>query len=790
MNVTFLNSSGAFAGVEYNLKKVNKGEANILESRNFIGLKYLDFPTMKDYTNYLKDWSARNSRVKDTQLHVAISCKGRHKTQEELLEISKEWLDRMGYKNTPALFVFHKDTDNNHIHIVTSRIDENGLKIKDSFEQKRGRAILLDIVGLNLEENALEDLNKVFEYRFDSIKQFQTIFTSMNYRAEEDKEHISFFKEGKKVLSIPNQDIQEKISNNKSIEDSNRIKQLRSIILKYKEELPLNDMKDYLKSNLGIELVFFGNKDKPYGYTVIDHPNKTVYKGGDIIKLKDLLNTTKSRVLSDDVNNVIQSVINDKDIGYKKLNAELKGNGLFLKYDTIYKYGKVLGTIDNDLLDKVKDNELREFHQLVEEALDNRGEISQLLKGNGYSIFRDNLYLYGKSIGTIDKSILDKIHIDNSRANEILKDIMLNQGIRDYKLINKELKKYGLSTYKDTLYHYGSSIGEVDIKGINRQEKDDIENLISSILDSSNDCTQALNKKLREFGVVIHKNSIYKNKKLIGVLSEDIIKNINENDRVEGNNLIRRLLENKNLNKLLLIKEMSQKGYRIKNNELFLYGRKLGKIDNDISEKLKTNQGKDINTLVRSMLKLNSDYTTQDLNRDLRANGASIVKGVIYFYGKEITELDEDLFDKLKENNKLSIAKSISCASYEAREALADYFNVESDRLDSNVSNEHQITLQDKYDRAVKSERFWDYMNENNLILITSNNRSFILDKELGAISEVNTLSEDYAIIRNLNEYNGNNASAISLGALDDILSIIDQDMSSSEDNRPKKRRR
>ena len=46
----------------------------------------------------------------------------------------------------------------------------------------------------------------------------------------------------------------------------------------------------YLKQTLGIELVFHASGDKPpYGYTVIDHAERNVFKGGEIMPLKQLL---------------------------------------------------------------------------------------------------------------------------------------------------------------------------------------------------------------------------------------------------------------------------------------------------------------------------------------------------------------------------------------------------------------------------------------------------------------------------------------------------------------------
>jgi hypothetical protein len=49
---------------------------------------------------------------------------------------------------------------------------------------------------------------------------------------------------------------------------------------------------NFLQSRFGLEFAFFMGKgqEKPYGYSCIDHKNKVVYKGGEIMKLEQLIN--------------------------------------------------------------------------------------------------------------------------------------------------------------------------------------------------------------------------------------------------------------------------------------------------------------------------------------------------------------------------------------------------------------------------------------------------------------------------------------------------------------------
>ena len=44
-----------------------------------------------------------------------------------------------------------------------------------------------------------------------------------------------------------------------------------------------------MKKKFGISLVFVGKADTPYGYIVVDHKDKTVFKGGEFLSIKELL---------------------------------------------------------------------------------------------------------------------------------------------------------------------------------------------------------------------------------------------------------------------------------------------------------------------------------------------------------------------------------------------------------------------------------------------------------------------------------------------------------------------
>ena len=124
MIATILPGSADFHAVGYNEHKVYKGVATLLEMQNFGGLDASEHPTAKQLVQFLQFYSSQNSRIQKPQFHVAISCKGHEMSEQQLLDFAHQYLQEMGYAEPgqPWLIYAHHDTDNTHLHIVTSRV--------------------------------------------------------------------------------------------------------------------------------------------------------------------------------------------------------------------------------------------------------------------------------------------------------------------------------------------------------------------------------------------------------------------------------------------------------------------------------------------------------------------------------------------------------------------------------------------------------------------------------------------------------------------------------------------
>lgn len=310
-----LSSSSSFNGVSYNTNKAQKDLGELMVVKNFGYLQNATAIMPEEYKNYLRAFSATNTRVKDKQFHAVISCEGREFDKNKLTQIAEAWLNEMGYGNNPFLIVYHNDTNNNHVHIVSSRIGSDGKKINDSFEKKRSMAALQKIMQTDVKQAANQDIDKALKFNMSSLAQYKLILEKKGYVISENGGLLTLRKFDDIQATVPVDKVMEQIS--LSDKSENRISQLRAIFEKYRSihnteikilykpttnkslKTPIgytSGLAVFLKNKFGLDIVFHGKEGKPpYGYTIIDYVNKNVFKGGEIMPLKEFIQKNKSK---------------------------------------------------------------------------------------------------------------------------------------------------------------------------------------------------------------------------------------------------------------------------------------------------------------------------------------------------------------------------------------------------------------------------------------------------------------------------------------------------------------
>ena len=326
MIATILPSSTTFHAIDYNERKVSEGVAELLEMKNFGSIGKIDPYTPDELKQYLIDYTQRNEYIKKPQFHLAISCRGDEYTQEQLLDIAHQYLKEMGYgeEGQPVLIYSHHDTDNNHLHIVTSRIAPDGHKIDHNQERIRSQEVINRIMGENQEQRASDAVKKAFDYRFSTVNQFKAILESSGYECYEKDDRLCIKRDGHVIDTLPMATVQ---SHLQSFEpDEKRRRQLRAILKKYRDMTADKDeLRALMKEKFGIDLVFHGSKDKPYGYTIIDHQTKTVFKGGNVWKLSELLQFQSKEERLHRMDEFIDAMLEDNpDLTTRELNRMLR----------------------------------------------------------------------------------------------------------------------------------------------------------------------------------------------------------------------------------------------------------------------------------------------------------------------------------------------------------------------------------------------------------------------------------------------------------------------------------
>ena len=337
-------AGGNFNAVNYNEKKVKQGAAGLVFFENFGHLQNREKITKEEFKKYLQHYSSRNTKIRNPVFHATCSCKEKELTHEQLRDIALEIMQNLGYKENPVLIYEHHDTNNNHIHIVTSRVGMDGKKINHDFEGKRANHYLNSILNREPHQEYNRYLNSALTYKFGTHAQFALLMEINGYKTQKKDGQLLFFKHGVKQGSISLMDIDKKIEIGKNSERNTN--QVKAIIYKYRNQYSgelrctqdkkftseqkkfESDLTNFLKHKFGMGFIFFTGKDndKPYGYVIIDHHKKEVFKGSEVINLGDLITdvTGKERAsfLTPDGRTSGWISRSERDLFYNKLMEE------------------------------------------------------------------------------------------------------------------------------------------------------------------------------------------------------------------------------------------------------------------------------------------------------------------------------------------------------------------------------------------------------------------------------------------------------------------------------------
>ena len=122
--------------------------------------------------------------------------------------------------------------------------------------------------------------------------------------------------------------------------DNARIRQLRQIISKYRETCSgKEELQSELKKKLGIDIIFFGRKDNPYGFHLVDHKTRTVIPGPRVMRMDAMFDFDTSEERFQRIESFIYSLFEQNPkITQQQIFDKLRRSRAYIKKGVIYSY--------------------------------------------------------------------------------------------------------------------------------------------------------------------------------------------------------------------------------------------------------------------------------------------------------------------------------------------------------------------------------------------------------------------------------------------------------------------
>ena len=126
--------------IDYHEKKVADGSAVEIENNTLE-----DSPSGKTQA-FLENFELNTKVTKSKFAHFSFSLDpSENLCTEKFIELSNEYLTKMGYEDVPVLSYRHFDKDHQHIHVIASSIQYSGKKISEYNDFAKNKALCREI---------------------------------------------------------------------------------------------------------------------------------------------------------------------------------------------------------------------------------------------------------------------------------------------------------------------------------------------------------------------------------------------------------------------------------------------------------------------------------------------------------------------------------------------------------------------------------------------------------------------------------------------------------------------
>lgn len=325
--------SNLYGALAYNQQKVDEGLGKVLGANLVFEPadgRFNVSECMEDFIQFVP----AHFRTEKPVFHVSINPHPDDRlTDDQLTDIGREYMERLGYGNQPYLIFKHEDIGREHMHIVSLRVNSEGKKIDGYKEHERSKEITehlerkynlhpaegqkrteqwelssVDISKGDLKKQIASVIKPLASmYHFQSMGEYKAVLSLYNIHVEELKGEAKG-KSYQGLLYSAMDDNGEKVGNplkssifgktvgydglEKRMEKSAeriKTKNLKAHTLKFVSEAKGNSLNESefrakLKQQ-GIDVLFRRNDDgRIYGATFIDHTTRTVLNGSRLGK--------------------------------------------------------------------------------------------------------------------------------------------------------------------------------------------------------------------------------------------------------------------------------------------------------------------------------------------------------------------------------------------------------------------------------------------------------------------------------------------------------------------------